>query len=68
MDETRLYLVRIWHGQQRFRASVRRVDDETRHVFDTPEAVAGYLSSQAATSQEAPATPRDALVSSRRAR
>jgi len=59
MDDTHLYLVRIWHGAQRFRATVRRVEDETLHVFYTPESVAGYLSSQAAPGADAPEEVRN---------
>jgi len=63
MDDTHLYLVRIWRGAQRFRATVRRVEDEALHVFYTPESVAGYLSGQAARGADAPeVVPNDAEV------
>lgn len=37
-----LYLVRVWRGT-RFRAIARRVDEESLHCLNTPEALAHYL-------------------------
>lgn len=44
MQHPDLYLVHVWHGQPRFRASVRRVDDDTARCFGSADELARYLS------------------------
>ena len=43
MNDPDLYLVRVWHGDRGFRASLRRVDEEEAHVFHSAEGVARFL-------------------------
>jgi hypothetical protein len=44
MDDTTLFLVRVWrHGRAGFRASARRVDEEDAHLFAEADALARYL-------------------------
>jgi hypothetical protein len=43
MDDSELYLVRVWRGGTRFRASARRVDEESAHLFSAPDELARYL-------------------------
>jgi len=43
MDDSELYLVRIWRGGTRFRASARRVDEDSAHLFTAPEDLTRYL-------------------------
>jgi hypothetical protein len=53
MDDSELYLVRVWRGGTRFRASARRVDEESAHLFSAPDELARYL-----TPPPAAATPQ----------
>jgi hypothetical protein len=46
-DDTRLYLVRVWHGPCRFRASVRAVDEEAVRLFTAAADVAAFLADPA---------------------
>lgn len=41
--EPDLYLVRIWRGAGRFRAAVRRVDEETLHCANSVAELMAYL-------------------------
>ena len=41
--EPDLYLVRIWRGAGRFRASVRRVDEEAPHCANSMAELVAYL-------------------------
>jgi len=50
MEAIDLYLVRIWRGVTRFRASARRVTDDESQVFASPQDMARYF----AASQRAP--------------
>jgi hypothetical protein len=43
MDDSDLYLVRVWRSSARFRASARRVDEESAHLFIAPDELARYL-------------------------
>jgi hypothetical protein len=43
MDDSDLFLVRVWRGSARFRASARRVDEESAHLFTAPDELARYL-------------------------
>jgi hypothetical protein len=43
MDDSDLYLVRVWRGSVRFRASARRVDEESAHLFTAADELARYL-------------------------
>jgi hypothetical protein len=49
---TQLFVVHVWQRRTRFRASVRRVDDEQTLLFTSPMQLARYLS---ATSRDADA-------------
>jgi hypothetical protein len=54
MDESDLYLVRVWRGSARFRAWARRVDEESAHLFTAPDELARYLTPPC----DAPTDPR----------
>ncbi len=41
---TQLFVVHVWRRRTRFRASVRRVDDEQTLLFTSPTQLARYLS------------------------
>lgn len=43
MQHPELYLVHIWHSQPSFRASVRRVDDDTAQCFASVDELSRYL-------------------------
>lgn len=43
-QETQLFVVHVWRQRMRFRASVRRVDDEQTLLFTSPTQLARYLS------------------------
>ena len=43
MNDPDLYLVRVWHADRGFRASLRRVDEEEAHVFHSADAMARFL-------------------------
>lgn len=43
MDEARLFMVRVWHGAQDFRASVRRVEDDRVHMFHAVDDLARFF-------------------------
>jgi hypothetical protein len=66
MDEATLFLVRVWrHGRTGFRASARRVDEESAHLFSEADALARYLAQgplavAPPASAFAPITPEDA--------
>jgi hypothetical protein len=58
MDEPSLYLVRVWRQPERFRASVRRADEERSRWFTAPAAVAAFLADgDAAAPAGAPTEP-----------
>jgi hypothetical protein len=44
MDDTELFIVRVWRHLSQFRASVRRVDADEACLCTTPEQVAQVLS------------------------
>jgi hypothetical protein len=55
MTDPELFVVRVWRRLEgRFRASVRRVDEEETRHFSRPDEVAQFLSDAAAP---APAVP-----------
>lgn len=58
MDDSALFVVRVWRGAA-FRASVRRVDDEDTRLFDVPEELVRYLA-EAFAARDA-ATPPPAV-------
>jgi hypothetical protein len=43
MEDTLLFLLRVWHGPGAFRASLREVAEETVHLFDSPTELAGFV-------------------------
>lgn len=43
MNDSTLFVVRVWRQRELFRASVRRVDDEQARWFDSAQEVARYL-------------------------
>lgn len=48
MDDTEVFVVRIWHRSAGgFSASVRRVDEEETHHFAQPEEVTCFLTAAA---------------------
>lgn len=57
---TQLFVVHVWRQHTRFRASVRRVDDEQTRLFTSPTQLARYLSATCSDAGEtgagAPAT------------
>jgi hypothetical protein len=56
MDDAFLFLVRVWrHGQAGFRASARRVDEESAHLFSEADTLARYLAD--ASLDASPAAP-----------
>ena len=54
MQHPELYLVHIWHGQPRFRASARRVDDDTARCFGSVDELTRYLAAPPAHDNQAP--------------
>ncbi|CAD5371001.1 hypothetical protein RA210_U140019 [Rubrivivax sp. A210] len=54
MDESNLYLVRVWSAGPRFRATARRVDDDATQLFAAPDELLHFLS-KPATQAELPA-------------
>jgi len=57
MDEATLFLVRVWrHGRTGFRASARRVDEESAHLFSEADALARYLADASLNASPAGAT------------
>lgn len=50
-----LYLVRVWHGAGAFRATARRVDQDTLHAAHSAQELAAYLADDGA-SAAAPGT------------
>ncbi len=44
-----LYLVRVWHGGSAFRATARRVDEDTLHAAHSAQELAVYLASDGAS-------------------
>lgn len=56
MDDTRLYLVRVWQQASQFRASVRAADDDEAQLFTAPDALGAFFAEHAATAA-APAAP-----------
>lgn len=46
MRDPQLFIVRVWHLADRFRAVVRDVTHERMHQFDTPEAVAQFIATE----------------------
>ncbi|MBI5258804.1 MAG: hypothetical protein HY855_20025 [Burkholderiales bacterium] len=51
-----LYLVRVWRGAS-FRAIARRVDEETQHCLNSPEALAAYLAAGDSSNDPGAALP-----------
>lgn len=43
MNEPLIFLVRVWRGEPRFRASARDAREEDLQWFDSPEQMAAYL-------------------------
>lgn len=55
MADPELFVVRVWRRLEgRFRASVRRVDEEETRHFSRPDEVAQFLSDAAAPAMPAP--------------
>jgi hypothetical protein len=44
MDESALYLVRVWHAGPQFRATARRVEDDATQQFAAPDELIHFLS------------------------
>jgi hypothetical protein len=66
---TQLFVVHVWRRRTRFRASVRRVDDEQTVLFTSPTQLARYLSATCDDAGDAgpdtpaaPTTPRGELT------
>lgn len=43
MNEPRIFLVRVWQDEPRFRASARDAREEEMQWFETPEQMTAYL-------------------------
>jgi hypothetical protein len=43
VNDSTLFVVRVWRQREAFRASVRRVEDEEARWFDSAQEVARYL-------------------------
>jgi hypothetical protein len=43
VNDSTLFVVRVWRRREAFRASVRRVEDEEARWFDSAQEVARYL-------------------------
>jgi hypothetical protein len=57
MTDPELFVVRVWRLLEgRFRASVRRVDEEETRHFSHPDEVTQFLSDAAAPTAPAPGT------------
>lgn len=57
MTDPELFVVRVWRRLEgRFRASVRRVDEEETRHFSRPDEVTQFLSDAAAPVAPAPGT------------
>ncbi len=55
MTDPELFVVRVWrHLEGRFRASVRRVDEEETRHFSRPDEVTQFLAGAAAPAAPAP--------------
>lgn len=55
MTDSELFVVRVWRLLEgRFRASVRRVDDEETRHFSRPDEVTQFLSDAAASAVPVP--------------
>lgn len=46
MRDPQLFIVRVWHMADRFRAVVRNVAHEQVHQFDTAEAFAQFIATE----------------------
>jgi hypothetical protein len=44
MDESDLYLVRVWRATPQFRATARRVEDDATQLFAAPSELIHFLS------------------------
>ena len=58
MAEVRLFLVRVWSQLNGFRASVRSVEDEQTHSFDTPAQLVRFMADQARVDEPPAESPR----------
>lgn len=47
-SETQLFVVHVWRQRSRFRAAVRRVDDDRTQLFTNTAQLARYLAAEAA--------------------
>lgn len=52
-----LYLVRVWHGGSAFRATARRVDQDTLHAVQSAQELADYLAGDGPSPLPGPAGP-----------
>ena len=57
MERIDLYLVRVWCGLSRFRASARRVTDDESQVFASPEDLTRFIVASRDAPQVAASTP-----------
>ena len=57
MEDIDLFLVRVWRGLPRFRASARRIDDEVPQMFATLDDLAQFLAGPVEAPTASPGTP-----------